>query len=146
MIRPPKETEIPRLLELCAQHAAFEGAYFRLDGQEESLKKALFGAPAILHCLVLEVDEQIEGYATFLPQYATWEAAHYLYLDCLFLTEKMRRKGFGRQLMQAVKAGAIRLGCTEIQWQTPGDNRQAIAFYQTLGAKAKQKARFFWTV
>lgn len=36
---------------------------------------------------------------------------------------------------------AYRLGCVNVQWQTPVWNERAIRFYQRLGGKGKEKVR-----
>ena len=146
MIRKPQPSDLGRILELCALHAAFEQADFDRKGKEKALAQALFSSPPLLHCLLIEYEGTVEAYASFLPQYSTWDAAHYLYLDCLFLTKRIRGKGYGKQLMQAVHQVARQLDCYEIQWQTPDFNQRAIEFYQRLGAQAKSKERFFWQI
>jgi RimJ/RimL family protein N-acetyltransferase len=40
---------------------------------------------------------------------------------------------------------ALNLSCVNVQWQTPTWNEPAIRFYQRLGAKSKQKVRFFFS-
>ncbi len=37
---------------------------------------------------------------------------------------------------------AYRLGCVNVQWQTPVWNERAIRFYQRLGGEGKEKVRF----
>ena len=93
-----------------------------------------------------ECNDNLVGYATFTKQFSTWDAAFYLYLDCLFLKEEVRGKGAGRQLMDKVKDDAREENCKLIQWQTPDFNTSAIQFYQKLGAVSKTKERFFWQV
>lgn len=64
-------------------------------------------------------------------------------MDCLYLREETRGLGLGRQLVMEIASLAYRLGCVNVQWQTPVWNERAIRFYQRLGAKGKQKVRFF---
>jgi ribosomal protein S18 acetylase RimI-like enzyme len=68
----------------------------------------------------------------------------YLYLDCLYLGPELRGLGLGKQLMLTAAAHAKKLGIKQMQWQTPEDNHNAIAFYNKLGASNKAKQRFFW--
>lgn len=39
---------------------------------------------------------------------------------------------------------AKELNLSEIQWQTPNENIDAIRFYKKIGAQDKNKKRFFW--
>ena len=124
----------------------YERAEFNPEGKASLLSGYLFGPHEVLKCLVAERNNLLVGYATFMKQFSTWDAAFYLYLDCLFLKEEVRGKGAGRQLMNKVKEYALEEGCKLIQWQTPDFNAGAIQFYQRLGAVSKTKERFFWQV
>lgn len=138
--------DIPRIIELCQAHAAFEKATYNPNGKAEQLRKYLFETPAIAYCLLAEIDEQIVGYATFMKQFSTWDAHFYLYLDCLYFEPAARGLGLGHKMMQYVKAFAMAQNCAEIQWQTPDFNENAIHFYKKIGATSKTKERFFWLV
>ncbi|MGY6648517.1 N-acetyltransferase family protein [Wenyingzhuangia sp. IMCC45574] len=142
MIRKAERKDIPRLIELFAAHAAYEQASFSTEGKEVLLFKHF----EKIQCWVVELDGKIEGYTTCIKQFSTWDVAEYVYLDCLFLTEATRGKGYGAQLMEKVKEYAKREGCAEVQWQTPDFNTKAIEFYKKLGASSKTKERFFWVV
>lgn len=145
-IRPVKKEELPQIIGLCEAHAAYEQLSFARNGQEERLQKVLFGAEPTLYCLVVEADQKLLAYATYLKQYATWDAAEYLYLDCLFVSETARNQGIGARLMEKIKQEAVRLNCSLIQWQTPTFNTGAIRFYERMGATKKTKERFFLNV
>lgn len=142
-IRSVQQMDLPGLIELCAAHAAYEQLPFALDGQAARLAKDLWNAKPKLFCLVAEKRQTLIAYATYMPQYATWEAGEYLYLDCLFVDGEYRSQGIGEKLMEQVKLEALRLHCHLIQWQTPDFNKKAIKFYKRLGAFSKTKERFF---
>jgi GNAT superfamily N-acetyltransferase len=146
-IRIAAPQDIGAILELCHAHAVHEQAAIcgnLLD--ETSLKELLFSQEALVSCLVAEFDGTIVGYATFSPQFSTWHARKYMYLDCLYLHESARGHGLGREIMHRVRAESRKAGCDHVQWQTPTFNPKAIEFYQRLGAVAKPKQRFLWPV
>ena len=145
-IRPARNEDIAQILSLCREHAEHEKASFDPKGKEVLLSKHLLAADGMVKCLVIDRGDQLMGYATFMKQFSTWEAAFYMYLDCLYLRTEVRGKGFGYKMMQLIKEHAKAEGCEIIQWQTPDFNTDAIAFYQRLGAEAKFKQRFFWPV
>ena len=89
---------------------------------------------------------QIAGYATYMKQYATWDAREYLYLDCLYISESYRSEGIGRQLIDQVQVESRKHGCDLMQWQTPSFNKDAMRFYYRIGAESKSKERFFLNV
>jgi len=138
--------DMPKVVELCQAHAAYEKASYSIEGKTEQLVKHFFDTPAIAYCLLVEIDEQIVGYATFMKQFSTWDAAFYLYLDCLYFESAARGKGLGKSVMEHIWAFAKAENCFQIQWQTPDFNEQAIGFYKKLGAINKTKERFFWLV
>lgn len=138
----PEDVEV--IIELCAAHAAYEQSDYDKTGKIEQFSKHLFGEENTLKCLVVEQDNQIIGYSTFMKQFCTWSAAFYIYMDCLYLTEAARNKGIGQEIMDFIQAYASKNDCCGIQWQTPTFNVGAIRFYHRVGAISKSKERFFW--
>jgi len=141
-IRFAKERDLPRIIDLCHQHAEYEQAQFNKRDKENLLYKAIFGEFPVLKCLVVAKENSIVGYATYMRQFSTWDADFYIYLDCLFLTEETRGKGLGTALMDKIKEYAKSENCTFIQWQTPEFNKKAIRFYQKNGGTSLKKERF----
>lgn len=143
IIRFAAPKDMTALIDLCAQHAAFEQCDYNPDTKSEALGKTLFSENPPLQCLVVEHNNQLIGYATFMKQYSTWDAAFYMYMDCLFLTADSRGLGIGEDLVNRIKKEAKKTGCTHIQWQTPEFNTRAMKFYRRIGATSKSKERFF---
>lgn len=143
IVRRIKKEDIQQLVILCKEHAAYENASYSSIGKNERLLQYVFSSKGDIHCLVVEQDGQLLGYATILRQFSTWDAGYYLYMDCLYLREDSRGKGLGRKMMNEIKQFAIKQKCN-IQWQTPEFNKKAIAFYKHLGANHVTKERFFW--
>lgn len=141
-IRPCRLSDLDRLIVLIEKHAQFEKAAFTKEGKKERLQAALFGEKPPLNCLVVEVGELIIGYATYTFDYSTWDAAWFIYLDCLYLEDEYRSYGIGQVLMEKVKAAGAERGCINMQWQTPDFNERAIKFYKRLGGIGKNKVRF----
>jgi GNAT superfamily N-acetyltransferase len=135
--------DLSALVELCALHATYEQSDYSNEGKAEALRQQLFNVHPALYCLVVEENEQLIGYATYMKQFSTWEASFYIYMDCLFMKETARNKGIGQQLVERIQLEGAKLGCTLIQWQTPDFNHRAIQFYHRIGATAKSKERFF---
>jgi GNAT superfamily N-acetyltransferase len=140
-IREPENTDIINLMPLIAAHAEYEKAAFHPDGKAERLNTALFVSKR-LHGLVVEQDGELIGYATYTFDYSTWDAAEFMYLDCLFLKEEARGKKIGEQIINLLKEIATQRGCINIQWQTPDFNEPAIRFYKRNHAKGLDKIRF----
>jgi len=144
-IRFAKEDDVNAIVKLCELHAAYEKTNFDATDKASKLSLHIFSKKT-LECLVVENNNKIIGYATFMKQFSTWDANFYMYLDCLFFMEAFRGKGLGTQLMQKIKEYAKKENYHHIQWQTPSFNIKAIDFYTKIGATSKNKERFFWRV
>jgi len=141
-IRFANNNDLPQIIELCKEHAEYERAEYEQKNKAELLSEFIFGQNPSLKCLIVEQDNSIIGYATFMKQFSTWDADFYIYLDCLFLKENIRGQGLGSSLMEKVKEYAKNKNCKIIQWQTPDFNQKAIDFYTKIGGVSKTKERF----
>lgn len=144
-IRPAVPADLPALLSLIAEHAAYERAAAPPADLGERLAPALFGDPPRLNCLVAAEHDTaaghgaLAGYATWTRDFATWTGRAYTHLDCLYLVAGRRGQGLGARLLDAVRAAT---GEAETQWQTPAWNTDAQRFYLRTGAIAADKVRF----
>jgi len=145
-IRFATQEDMDQIIQLCKEHSEYEECEYDSTGKKEMLSQAIFAAQPGLFCMVGEQDKNLIGYITFMKQYSTWDACFYVYLDCLYLSEGSRSKGYGALFMDALKAYASKESCKVIQWQTPDFNTRAIKFYKRIGAESKSKERFFWAV
>jgi GNAT superfamily N-acetyltransferase len=145
-IRDAETTDVPQLIALMAAHAEFEQADFDPAGLDQRLIDTLISDSARASCLVAAhggpTGGVLVGYATVMPEYSTWAGSEFLHMDTLFVDEAYRGHGLGARLMTAVIGRAEHLGLTEVQWQTPEWNRDAVRFYERLGARGTTKIRF----
>lgn len=142
-IRFVQKSDLEELIHLCEKHANFENVDYDPTNKLEKLKKHLFSDNPSLYCLVAEYSNELIGYTTYMKQFSTWDADSYIYMDCLFLSEKSRGFGLGEKLINRIKQEGTKLKCNHIQWQTPGSNTRAVKFYNRIGGKAKNKERYF---
>ena len=146
-IRYAKIKDLPQIICLCKAHAEYEHTQYESGNKDDLLSGFLFGkspfgkSPSV-KCLVVEHNDSIIGYATFMKQFSTWDANFYVYIDCLFLKASARGKGFGTLIMEEIKKYAAYENCNLIQWQTPHSNKNAIGFYRKIGGVSKTKERF----
>ena len=145
-IRFVQKKDLDELVNLCKLHANFEASEYDTEGKKELLNRHLFSDNPSVFCLVVEKAENLIGYATYMKQFSTWDAHHYIYMDCLFMTADSRGFGIGEKLIHTIKAEAQKLDCSLIQWQTPSFNKRAMKFYERIGAFGKSKERYFLEV
>ena len=142
-IRRAAPADLPFIAALCVEHAAYEGVHYERHPAPDALHAALFGDNAHLLCWVVEHEQRVFGYATATREFSTWEAAYFLHMDCLYLRPQLRGLRLGERLLGALATDAVRLGCRGMQWQTPTSNLRAAAFYRRIGARSKDKLRFY---
>lgn len=141
-VRLAEPHDVGILVALCAEHAAFERAYFEIEGLSERLVRALFGENPRARAWVADLGDAIVGYATVSEEFSTWSATSYLHMDCLFVRPGLRNAGIGAALLRAVVQEARSRGLSDVQWQTPDWNADARRFYLRQGATASGKIRF----
>lgn len=146
LIRDFQDGDIDALIQLCARHAAHELHDYDEIGKASRLKNALLSPIPPLHCWIVIVKELIVGYATFTFDFSTWDARHYLHVDCIYIEENFRGHGIGADIMSRLKNVARDKECVNVQWQTPLFNKKAIRFYEKINAKGLDKKRFYISI
>jgi hypothetical protein len=144
-VREVAPGDLPALVELCREHAEFERAEFDPTGKVELLRELLFGEPARLHAFLLfDAADALIGYVTFSLETSTWSGT-FIHVDCLYLRKQARAHGGAIHLIGAgaVKVMAMVGAGLTAQWQTPPWNERAIGYYESLGARRVDKARFY---
>ena len=133
ILRRGQERDLPRVLALIRELAAYERAPEAVTNTLEMMRHDGFGPSPIFGFFVLESGDDLLGLALFYTAYSTWKG-RMLFLEDLVVTEAARRGGYGRQLFDAVVAEAQRTGAQRMKWQVLDWNEPAIAFYKKLGA------------
>ena len=85
--------------------------------------------------LVARDGDQMVGFATVIQHHSTWAKHGYIYLEDLFVTEKVRGKGVGRKLIAAVVAHAQSEHCERVYWVTHHYNQTARRLYDSVAAE-----------
>jgi GNAT superfamily N-acetyltransferase len=142
LIREIKENDLDELMSLIGEHTAYEKADFISEGKKGRLKTELFETGSQLHCWVVEIDRMVQGFCSFTFDYSTWDAAYFIYMDCLYIRSEFRGIGIGSAILGKLRKLAIEKGCVNVQWHTPDFNAPAIKFYKKNEALAKSKVRF----
>ena len=135
-------SDVPELMSICAEHAAFERLPHVPDVRADVLADALHGSPPQLYAWLACIDETLVGYASATQDFSTLDRRAYLHMDCLYVRAGWRNRAIGQRLWDAVLGQAASLGCAAIQWQTPSWNDGAARFYRRLGASESAKLRY----
>lgn len=142
-IKTATEKDIPAIIELMREFAAYEYLLEYLEITERKLYEAMFGAGGFVKCLIASDDEKPVAYALFYLNFASFRGQIGIFLEDLYITKNYRRYGLGemmlRQVAQIGKANsAVRMDFQVLDWNTP-----AINFYKKHGAKIDESERHF---
>ena len=134
-LRPATPADVPTLLGLILELAAFEQLSHLVQATPERLQQHLFGERPVAEAVVATVSEgQIVGFALFFSNFSTFLAQPGLYLEDLYVQPAYRGQGIGRQLLRHLAQLAVARGCGRFEWSVLDWNANAIAFYEGMGA------------
>ncbi len=136
-IRAAAPGDVPELLSLIRQLAAYERLEHEVEATEDRLRQTLFPAdgPAAAECILAIADVETVGYAIYFTTYSTFLAKPGLYLEDVFVTPKRRRQGIGGAMLRHLARLAHRRGYGRMEWTVLDWNKPAIDFYDSLGAR-----------
>lgn len=128
-VRKGTEQDLPKVLALIKELAAFERAPNEVEVTIEEMKGWGFGPQKLFDFFVLETENEIVGLALYYYKYSTWKGKC-LFLEDIIVTESERHKGYGTLLFKAVIQVAKAEGVRRMEWQVLDWNEAAISFYK----------------
>jgi GNAT superfamily N-acetyltransferase len=141
-IRHGERRDVPLIADLIRGLALYERLADEVTMTEEKLDRALFGKRSYAETLIAEDDGAPLGFALFFHNFSTFLAQPGIYLEDLFVLPEARGKGVGRALLQKLAEIAVERECGRLEWAVLDWNRDAIGFYESLGARPNSE----WTV
>jgi GNAT superfamily N-acetyltransferase len=145
VIRPGERADVPVIAELIRGLARFEKLEHEVTMTEDRLAANLFGPHHYAETLIAQEDGSAGvpvGFALFFHNFSTFLAQPGIYLEDLFVIPEQRGRGVGRALLKELARLAVERGCGRLEWSVLDWNREAIAFYERLGAGPNSE----WTV
>ena len=136
-IRNAEAADMPAVLDLIRELAIFEKEEAAVEVQSADLQAHGFGQHPLFRCFVAEVDGEIGGMALVYPRYSTWKGP-IIHLEDLIVRESSRGLGLGTALLDEVVKYGHGLGVKRISWEVLDWNSNAIAFYESKGARILQ--------
>lgn len=135
ILRAAQPTDVPAIVGLIGELAAFEKLTHQLRVTPESLHPHLFGERPVAEALVVEVDSQVVAFALFFTNFSTFLALPGLYLEDLYVQPTFRGAGIGEMLLRALGKLTVERGYGRLEWSVLDWNTHAIRFYQRMGAE-----------
>ena len=141
-IRFAAPADVPLITQLIRDLSIYEKLEREFAATDEKVDEALFGKRPYAETLIAEYDGEPAGFALFFHNFSTFLAQPGLYLEDLFVKPEHRSHGIGRALLERLAQIAVERGCGRMEWAVLDWNKDAIRFYERLGAKANSD----WTV
>jgi GNAT superfamily N-acetyltransferase len=141
-IRLAQPGDVPTILLLIRDLAAYERAPHEVVTTEEQLRTHLFGPQPAAEVLLGEEAGVPVCFALFFHSFSTWMGRRGLYLEDLFVKPEVRGRGYGRALLVRLAQIARERECGRMEWAVLDWNEPAIQFYRKLGARPNDD----WTI
>lgn len=135
VLRPARPGDEPGILAMIEALARYEREPDAVENTAPMLTAALFGDEPRVFAHVVEQDGAIVGIAIWFVTYSTWTGTHGIWLEDLYVDERMRGRGHGRALMSALAAECVERGYRRFEWTVLDWNAPSIAFYRSIGAE-----------
>ncbi len=132
-IRKFKKEDLPQILELIKELAAFEKEPDAVEVTVLELEKEGLGSHPLFTCFVAEVNGRIEGMALVYFRFSTWKGRT-VHLEDLIVRKEKRGTGLGGALYRKVIEYALEQGVKRCEWVVLDWNTPAIDFYERSGA------------
>ncbi len=134
MIRSARPDDVPTILALIHELAAYEREPDAVVATEADLTAALFGGRPALFGLIAQDEDAIAGFALWFLNFSTWVGRHGVYLEDLYVRPEFRGHGHGRELLMELARIAGERGYGRMEWSVLNWNEPAHRFYASLGA------------
>ncbi|HEX4634660.1 MAG TPA: GNAT family N-acetyltransferase [Rhizomicrobium sp.] len=132
VIRAAQPSDAEAIVMLLKELAGYEKLLDHFTLTEELVRRDMFGAAC--HCELAFHGAEAVGIATWFWTYKSFRALKGLYVEDLYVMPAYRGRGLGRQfLVRLAKEARAARGLME--WRVLDWNKQAIAFYESLGAR-----------
>jgi GNAT superfamily N-acetyltransferase len=132
--RPGDEAELTAMIHELAE---FEKSADLCTVTENQMRTALFGPSPIVHGHVAQVGDEIAAGALWFYNFSTWDGVSGIYLEDLYVRPEFRRRGLARALLSTLARECVEAGYSRLTWAVLDWNVDAIALYESVGARAQ---------
>ena len=144
-VRQAVLSDLPVIRQTLETHARTEASMRRAGSAADELEDAVFGKNAFVKVTIAErpgdSGASFAGLAMWYRTFSSWARTSGIWLEDLFVVERHRKSGVGRELMEYLR----RETDGRIEWDVTLGNVSAERFYQSLGAVAlPDVTRYRW--
>jgi GNAT superfamily N-acetyltransferase len=140
--RVASPADIPLILAFIRDLAEYERLLHEVEATEDDIRRDLFGENPRCFCDIAEDKGRPVGFALWFYNYSTFRGRAGIYLEDLFVKPDFRGGGAGKALLRGLAQRCVDADLGRLEWAVLNWNAPSIAFYDSLGASAKDD----WTV
>jgi GNAT superfamily N-acetyltransferase len=133
-IKPACARDVPVLLKLIRELAAYERLSHLVTATEEGLRRVLFGERPAAEAVLGWHDGRAMGFAIYFQNFSTFVGRPGTYLEDIYVKPEFRQRGLGEALLRHVARVAHQRNSGRLEWAVLDWNTPAIQFYKKLGA------------
>jgi GNAT superfamily N-acetyltransferase len=134
-IRPAVSADAGLVLVFIRELAEYEKLLDEVVAVERDIAAALFSEHPRVFCDIAEWNGTPAGFALWFYNFSTFQGAHGIYIEDLFVRPQFRGQGIGKALFVNLARRAVGQGCGRLDWAVLDWNAPSIAFYESLGAR-----------
>lgn len=135
LIRRAKPGDEGAFLDLVRALAKFESLEPPSPTAARRLVRDIFSEKRKLDLLLTFHKGRAVAYALYFFTYSSFLALPTLYLEDIFVLEEFRGGGIGKALFLRLAKEARKKGCGRMEWAVLTWNKNAIGFYERMGAR-----------
>jgi GNAT superfamily N-acetyltransferase len=135
IVRPATRDDVPTLVALIGDLAAYEREPEAVEVDEEMLAAALFTESPVVFANVADDAGTVLGMTIHFRNFSTWTGRVGIYLEDFYVRPEARGRGVGTALMTALADQARACGYPRIDWSVLDWNESALGFYRSIGAR-----------
>ena len=143
IIVPAHINDVPQIVAMIEEFAAFEKLSEFCEVTEASLTDAMFGESSHVEGLIAYVEEKPVGYVLFYENFASFRGQRGFHLEDLYVKPAFRGREIGKAFLSELAAVAKSRNFQRIDFLVLDWNETAIKFYEKLGAKRDESERHF---
>lgn len=141
-IRPAQEQDTSLILQFIKDLAKYEKLASEVVATEDLLRRNLFSERKTAEVILGYYQNQPVTFALFFHNFSTFLGKPGIYIEDLYVKEEFRSKGFGIRMLSYIAQLAKARDCGRVEWWVLDWNKNAIGFYEKIGAKPMND----WTV
>jgi GNAT superfamily N-acetyltransferase len=136
--RPAGPGDLPCLVEMMREFYAEADYALETEWAERSFR-ALLGDPALGAVFIVFAEGEPRGYAVLTFRHSMEFGGRDAFIDDLFVRKASRRQGLGRAVVGSLVGACGRLGILALHVETSGENRAAVALYESFGMRDRKR-------